>query len=151
MSFLGTIIDGLGSVVNRVQGVGSMSQQDYNSAEAATNRRFQEYMSNTAHSREVRDLIDAGINPAITALGGNGAPSAGGSTAQTSAGGSGILNSVLNAAVTLHGQAINRRQSYAAFNTAQNVMKEMRSSVGEVKKTANKMNNYLTDFTNKFY
>lgn len=54
----------------------------FNSAEAQKNRDFQERMSNTAHQREVKDLIAAGLNPVLSALNGNGASTPSGSYAQ---------------------------------------------------------------------
>lgn len=55
--------------------------REYNTAEAAKTRDWQQLMSNTAHQREVKDLIAAGLNPVLSAGGGNGASVGSGATA----------------------------------------------------------------------
>lgn len=73
----------------------------FNQVEAAKNRNWQELLSNTAHQREVRDLMAAGLNPVLSAMNGNGASVGSGATAQgvTSQGAKGEADTSANGAI----------------------------------------------------
>ena len=57
----------------------------FNAAQAQKQMGFQQMMSNTAHQREVKDLLAAGLNPILSANGGATTPSGSSASADTSA------------------------------------------------------------------
>lgn len=75
----------VGSGIDAVgQGLLQTQNQGFSGKAAIANRNWLYDMSNTSHQREVKDLIAAGLNPALSASGGQGAPMAAGSVAQSS-------------------------------------------------------------------
>lgn len=91
----------------------------FNHNEAAKNRNWQEMLSNTAHQREVRDLMAAGLNPVLSAMNGNGASVGSGATAQgvTSSGAKGDTDTSANGAIAnLLGSILSAQTQIEAAN-----------------------------------
>lgn len=74
---------------------GGLITNAQNRREAERNRSFQEYMSNTSHQREVKDLKAAGLNPLLSATGGASTPTGAQATMENVA--SGAISSALQA------------------------------------------------------
>lgn len=79
MGFIQDIATGVsnfvGDLVNGVTGTTSAQKQNYDHTMALQkqNQQWQTEMANSAHTREVQDLENAGLNPVLSA-GGSGAP-----------------------------------------------------------------------------
>ena len=93
----------------------------YNADEAAKNRSWQEFMSSSAHQREIEDLKKAGLNPVLSAFGGNGASTTSGATAsaQTPSGAMGSTDmSGASSFVNLIGGMLNQMTELSKMNTS---------------------------------
>lgn len=94
---------------------------EFNAGEAAKNREWQTLMSNTAHQREIQDLKAAGLNPVLSASGGNGASVGSGSSASISSppGAKGDTDTSANTAlVSLYSALISAQTQMANANLA---------------------------------
>lgn len=132
---------------------------NFNAEQAQINRDWQEMMSNTAHQREVADMLKAGINPVLSVSGGNGATVTSGATASgvTSAGSKGSVDTgVTNALASMFGALINAQTmenvARISANSATAVAGINASSAMAVQNSRNEQERYIyQNYPNNLY
>lgn len=111
---------GIGDYMSAIQ-ASQWQTNWFNAEEAAKNRDWQEYMSNTAHQREMRDLEAAGLNPILAARQGASTPSGSAASGEGAAGAiAGLLGQMISAQSA---QAVAERN-----NAAARLLQEMRQN-----------------------
>lgn len=121
--------------------------RSWSAEQAKINRDWQTEMSNSAHQREVADLIASGLNPILSVNAGASSPSGGIPSASTASGhmgsvdttsavgiGANMLTSALNAAIQL--ESINAQKEMQRYNIDNQLYMQQKSIEAELERTS---------------
>lgn len=103
----------------------------FSAEQADKNRVWQERMSNTAHQREVKDLLAAGLNPVLSAMSGNGATTPSGASASgvsSSGAQAPVDTSTLNFLASMINTITNRDVNMASLQNAKDIAEIQRGT-----------------------
>lgn len=124
-------------LANKISAYSSAQQYAYNREEAQKTRDWQEAMSGTAHQREVRDLLAAGLNPVLSAqLGGASTP------AGATASGSSYQGQKADVDTSLLPYMSSIIGSYLGYNSQQNVAQIQKETALETAKISSAASMY---------
>lgn len=127
MAWIGAAVGGALSLI------GGQSAQNNSAKSLRRQMRFQEYMSNTAHTREVHDLRNAGLNPIL---------SANKSGASTPSGGALNYDNVIGDAVSTALQARRLREDVKTAQEQQKLLDSQKQKTDTEAKTAQLLQPY---------
>lgn len=137
---LNQLMENNAQLANQISAFSSAQQYNYNREEAQKTRDWQEAMSSTAHQREVRDLLAAGLNPVLSSqLGGASTPA--GATAQ----GSSYTGQKADVDTSLLPYMSSIIGSYLGFNSQQNVARIQQETALETAKINSATTMYAAD------
>lgn len=126
----------------------ALLSRQFNHDEAALSRQWTEYMSSTAHQREVKDLQAAGLNPVLSAMGGSGAPVTSGAVASGNSSPQGAMGetdtSLSGALVGLLSSSIQAQASMANMATSARTQESVADKYTAMSRLVAEMNNQTT-------